>query len=139
MLASPELAGPWMTAPVCALNSEPWQGQAMILDERAYATVHPAWGHTASKATNFPAVCWMTRAGSPLDGSVKLAEPPTGTLASEPITVPDGAAAVVDVDAGVAAPGVVVTPGEVVDGEVVDAEVVDGEVPPPPQRVPTPP
>ena len=51
----------------------------------------------ASKATKSPAVCWMTRAGSPLAGSVKLADPPTGTPDAGPTAVPFGSAAVVGV------------------------------------------
>src|SRR6202521_1896579 len=66
----------------------------------------------ASKATKSPAVCWMTSAGSPLAGSVKLADPPTGTCDAGPTAVPDGSATAV----------VVVAPvPEVVGGVVVAA------------------
>ncbi len=47
----------------------------------------------------------MTRPGSPLAGSVKLADPPTGTLEAGPIAVPDGVGAVV---AGEEPPGAAV-------------------------------
>src|SRR5664280_73780 len=76
----------------------------------------------ASKATNWSAVCWMTSDGSPDFGSVKAADPPTGTPDAEPMLVPLGTGAVVVV---VAAPAPVV----VVVGAVV---VVD----PPPPMVP---
>ena len=56
----------------------------------SYATVQPACGHTASKATNLPAVAWTTIEGSPVRGSVNDAAPPTGTSLAGPIAVPAG-------------------------------------------------
>src|SRR5450631_303071 len=84
-----------------------------------YATVQPAWGQTASKATKSPALCWMTRAGSPLAGSVKLADPPPGTSDAGPTAVPDGSAA---------AAVVVVAP---VPDVVEETDAVAGVAPPP--------
>src|SRR5215472_1944979 len=80
-------AGPVSTAPVAALNCEPWQGHTMMAADRSYSTVHPACGHTASKATNLSALGWITMAGSPLAGSVNDAAPPTGTSLADPIAV----------------------------------------------------
>src|SRR3974390_264674 len=83
-------AGPVSTAPVAALNCEPWHGQTMTAADGSYPTVQPACGHTASKATNFPAVAWITIAGSPVRGSVNDAAPPTGTSLAGPSAVPAG-------------------------------------------------
>src|ERR1035441_6715981 len=68
----------------------------------------------------------MTRAGSPLAGSVKLADPPTGTTDAGPTAVPDGAPAVV----GVLEPPVV----GVLEPPAVGAVEPD----PPPERTPEP-
>src|SRR6516225_2386726 len=86
----PVRAGPVSTAPVAALNCEPWHGQTMTVADGSYPTVQPACGHAASKATNFPAVAWITIAGSPVRGSVNDAAPPTGTSLAGPIAVPAG-------------------------------------------------
>jgi hypothetical protein len=45
-------AGPTSTAPVLALNCDPWHGQKSTLVLGSNPTVQPACGHTASKATN---------------------------------------------------------------------------------------
>src|SRR5215472_10873598 len=86
----PVAAGPVSTAPVAALNCDPWHGQTMTAADWSYPTVQPACGHTASKATNFPAVAWITIAGSPVPGSVNDAAPPTGTSLAGPSAVPAG-------------------------------------------------
>src|SRR5215472_10146602 len=102
----PVAAGPVSTAPVAALNCEPWHGQTRTAEDWSYPTVQPACGHTASKATNFPAVGWITIEGSPVRGSVKDAAPPTGTSLAGPIAVPGGwlpPAPLEAVDPGVAA------------------------------------
>src|SRR5215471_8285464 len=86
----PVAAGPTSTAPVAALNCEPWHGQTRTAEDWSYPTVQPACGHTASKATNFPALGWITIEGSPVRGSVNDAAPPTGTSLAGPIAVPAG-------------------------------------------------
>src|SRR5215472_11635585 len=86
----PVAAGPVSTAPVAALNCEPWHGQTRTAEDWSYPTVQPACGHTASKATNFPAVGWITIEGSPVRGSLNDAAPPTGTSLAGPIAVPAG-------------------------------------------------
>src|SRR5664279_6606127 len=80
--------GPVSTAPVLPLNCEPWQGQTKIALPWSYSTVQPACGHTASKAWNVPAVGCTTTAGSPEAGSVKVADPFTGTSLAGPSFVP---------------------------------------------------
>src|SRR5450756_1432894 len=86
----PVAAGPASTAPVAALNCEPWHGQMMRAADWSYSTEQPACGHTASKATNLPAVAWITIEGSPVRGSVNDAAPPAGTSLAGPIAVPAG-------------------------------------------------
>src|SRR5258708_726934 len=83
-------AGPVSTAPEAALNCEPGHGQTMTAADWSYWTVQPACGHTASKATNLPAVAWITIEGSPVRGSANDAAPPTGTSLAGPIAVPAG-------------------------------------------------
>src|SRR5579862_5127251 len=90
MAVRPVGAGPDSTAPVAALNCEPWHGQTMTAAAWSYPTVQPACGHTASKATNFPALAWITIDGSPVRGSLNDAAPPTGTSLAGPIAVPAG-------------------------------------------------
>src|SRR5580704_1048970 len=90
MGVSPVDAGPLSTAPVAALNCEPWHGQTMTAAVWSYPTVQPACGHTASKAANFPALAWITIEGSPVRGSANDAAPPTGTSLAGPIAVPAG-------------------------------------------------
>src|SRR5579872_3127157 len=89
-LFNPVTAGPTSTAPVLALNCDPWHGQTITLAVASYPTVQPACGHTASKATNWPERGWTTIDGSPVAGSWNEAACPTGTSAAGPIAVPDG-------------------------------------------------
>ena len=71
----------------------------------------------ASNALKSSAVCWMTSDGSPELGSLKAAEPPTGTWLAAPIDLPLGSGTVVVVDA----PGAVVVGAPVVEvGGAVD-------------------
>src|SRR5919204_805702 len=86
----PVSAGPASRAPVAALNTESWHGQTSVAVEWSYTHVQPACGHTASKATKFPALGWITIEGLPVRGSVNDAEPPTGTFLAGPIAVPAG-------------------------------------------------
>ena len=60
ILVRPVAAGPVSTAPVLALNCEPWHGQTITFAEGSYSTVQPACGHTASKARNVPERGWTT-------------------------------------------------------------------------------
>src|SRR5579859_2764496 len=89
-LFSPVTAGPTSTAPVLALNCDPWHGQAITCAVGSYPTVQPACGHTASKATNWPERGWITIEGSPVAGSLNEAACPTGTSAAGPMAVPEG-------------------------------------------------
>src|SRR5260370_35218667 len=86
----PLAAGPTSTAPVLALNCDPWHGQTMIFADGSYCTVQPACGHTASNARNVPACGWITIAGSPEAGSWKDAAWPTGTSRAGPMAWPAG-------------------------------------------------
>ncbi len=99
-------AGPWRTAPVVALKTDPWQGQAKTSFVPSNWTVQPAWGQTAEKARKAPFDTWMTSAGTWVAGSVKLAAPPTGTSVAGPISVPFGVGPVVTVVDVVALGGV---------------------------------
>src|SRR4029079_14659683 len=65
--ASGITAGPWMTAPVDASNSEPWHGQTSMPE--AYSTRHPAWVHTALNAASDPSRWRTTMSGEPSPGS----------------------------------------------------------------------
>jgi len=109
----PVVAGPCSTAPVVALNTEPWHGQAKTSFVQSNWTVQPAWGQTAEKARNWPRSTWTTRAGTCWAGSVKLAAPPMGTLAAAPIAVPWGTRAT--------GPAVVAGGPALVSGTVDDA------------------
>lgn len=51
---SPVAAGSGWTAPVLALNSDPWQGHTISFAAWSYCTVQLACGQTASNATNVP-------------------------------------------------------------------------------------
>jgi Hemerythrin HHE cation binding domain len=57
------------TAPVLALNCDPWHGQTITFAVGSYPTVQSACGHTASKARNWPERGWITIDGSPVPGS----------------------------------------------------------------------
>src|SRR3974390_537877 len=93
MAVSPLVAGPISTSPVLPLNSDPWQGHTKSFPAWSHSTTQPAWGHMASKARKVPAWGWITRAGSPLAGSVNDAAPPSGTALAGPTAVPAGGAA----------------------------------------------
>src|ERR1700733_9089014 len=67
----------------------------MMSLDRAKATVQPAWGQMALKATNVPATGGRTSPGAPLAGSVNWAAPPTGTSEVGPRRCPAGLGAVV--------------------------------------------
>src|ERR1700733_13039468 len=103
----------------------------MMSLDRAKATVQPAWGQMALKATNVPATGWRTSPGAPLAGSVNWAAPPTGGSEGGPRRCPAGlGAVVVGGSVVVGAPGVV---GVVVDGGTVVGVVgEDGEIVPVP-------
>src|SRR5579863_6414161 len=109
---NPVVAGPCSTAPVRPLKTDPWHGHTNFRAESWNCTMHPAWGHTASKAANLPAEGCTTSPGSPELGSWKDAAPPTGTTLAAPMRVPGGTAACVvlgaevvgDVVGGVVAP-----------------------------------
>ena len=47
------VAGPWITAPVCALNSLPWHGQ-VITPFWIDPTVQPWWVHMADSPCTVP-------------------------------------------------------------------------------------
>src|SRR5580658_604207 len=54
------------------------------------ATVQPSWGQMASKAAKTPADGWTTTAGSPVFGSLKMADPPTATALATATVLPGG-------------------------------------------------
>ena len=74
------VAGPVRTAPVSALNLEPWQGQSSSV-AAATATAQPLCVQTALKATTFPAVGCATMMSAP-SAYLAATAPPTGTLLS---------------------------------------------------------
>jgi len=114
----PVVAGPCSTAPVVALNTDPWHGQAKTSFVPSNWTVQPACGQIAEKARKSPSVTWTTRAGTCWAGSVKLAAPPIGTSAAGPISVPCGTGST---GPEVVVGGTVLVPGTV---ETEPAEVV---------------
>jgi len=83
------VAGPVRTAPVSALNLEPWQGQSSSV-AAATATAQPLCVQTALKATTFPAVGCATMMSAPL-ASLAATAPPTGTLLSAMMAFAGGA------------------------------------------------
>ena len=91
-------AGPLMTAPVRALNFDPWHGQSSSVGF-ASATVQPWWVQTELKATTLPAVGCATMISAPL-ASLAATAPPTGTLLSATMALAAGA--VDDADVGAA-------------------------------------
>ena len=71
------MAGPRITAPVFGLNSEPWHGQAMMFAPTpGRRPCSRRGGRWRRRPRDWPAVCWITRDGSPVVGSVNAAEPP---------------------------------------------------------------
>ena len=122
----PCVAGPLSTAPVLPLNCDPWHGQMNVLAAAEYATTHPWWGHTTSKATNVPASGCTTTAGSPELGAWNDAEPPTGTALAGPIRVPAGLLCVVGVDeTEVVPPAAAVVPVVALGPVVVDVGLLN--------------
>src|SRR5580692_11522698 len=83
----------------------------------AEATEQPSWGQTVSKAAKLPVRGWTTTAGSPVLGSLKVAEPPTATAAAVSTFFPGGRVAV--------GPGLAVVTGVVPVGESAAPAVSD--------------
>ena len=83
------VAGPVRTAPVSALNLEPWQGQSSSV-AAATATAQPLCVQTALKATTFPAEGCATMMSAP-SAYLAATAPPTGTLLSAMMAFAGGA------------------------------------------------
>lgn len=84
------VAGPCSTAPVRALNIEPWHGQLRVV-AAANATAHPWCVQTVLNATTLPAVGCATMISAP-PASLAGTAPPTGTLLSATMAFTAGAA-----------------------------------------------
>lgn len=120
------VAGPCSTAPVRALNIEPWHGQLSVV-AAANATAQPWCVQTVLNATTLPAVGCATMISAP-PASLAGTAPPTGTLLSATIAFAAGAAAAADEEVAAAEVDVVAEVGAAVDAAVgaVDDAADDG-------------